>query len=318
MQLKDLIPLLFRNRKVPGDILFRVDAGRKAGLSFGHLFRCHALSSSLQNRFGCRTAFLMRPFQDGMDTARDLGENVMELSSDTLLDLAQFDAALMDLPQGPDPELTKALKGLGKWLVVIDDAGKTVEWANVVLNDSILAENFEYPSEAKQLLGPEYLILNEELEEFRKADKKRGQRPEVLLTFGGSDPTGLTVKILKALGSKKYQGLAFHVVLGPGYKDKEFDQAARSFSGDLKIHRNPESMIKSYATCDLLVCAGGRTLYEAWHLGLDCLPIGSAPHEGLVIQAFLDKGLVAGGLPKWDEQEFIQKFEQVIGKLSAP
>lgn len=314
MPLKDLIPLLFRNEKVPGDILFRVDAGRKAGLSFGHLFRCHALSKVMQRHFGCRTAFLMRPLPDGLETARNLGETVFELSSDAPPDLSEFDAAIIDLPQGPDRDLTEEIRTLGKWLIVIDDAGVPVNWVNVVLNDSILAKEFEYPQQAKLLLGPEYLILDEEFEDFEKKEKAG---PNVLLTFGGSDPTGLTARVVKALGNKDYPGINFHAVLGPGYRDSHFDQAADKFSASLTAHRNPESMIPLYENCDLVVCAGGRTLYEARHLGLDCLPIGSSPHEGRVIQAFLDKGLIKAGLPEWDEQQFVNNFEQGIEKFSG-
>ncbi|MDY7000174.1 MAG: hypothetical protein SVS15_00145 [Thermodesulfobacteriota bacterium] len=260
----------------------------------------------------------MRPYPDGLDAARDLGEDVRRLSlQETQADFSEFEAVVADLPEGPGPELLKALRTSGKWTVVIDDAGNKIDWADVVLNDSILAENFEYPSGSRLLLGLQYLLLNEELEGFKRREKDRASERRVLITFGGSDPIGLTVKVLKAIGLKRYEKTAFNVILGPGYSDGEFKNAARGFRGSLTVHRNPESLLDFFSDCDLLVCAGGRTLYEAWSLGLPCLAVGGTEHESKVISAFLEKNMLLAGVVQWDPDIFFESFERALAGISA-
>ena len=306
MRLSDLIGRIFEGRTRPGHVLFRVDAGRVEGLSYGHLSRCHILSQWLRGNWACAVTFLMFRTPDGIRQARNWGETVMALDREEDLRFPPpADAVFFDLPRGPAASDLNTAVEMGLWTVVIDDGAASVERADVVLNSSILASGLSYPAGARLLLGPRYFIMPDRHDMPNHGTRKGGGIKKVLVTMGGSDPAGLTTKIVQALSTRQWPRADFTVVLGPGFgDDTDVQRAAADFKGPMRIVRNPEDLLDLFVQSDLVICAGGRTIYELWALGVPALAVAGIRHEAEVVRAFLDRGLIKGGLTEWHPERF--------------
>jgi len=311
MLLKDLIACLFEGHGIPKKVFFRVDAGRIEGMSFGHLARCHILSKALKDYWNVETSFVMRNYTEGINNALALDEKVLSIdarNSDWMRSVT--DTIIFDLPTGPLQNELNIAKEKAVWTIILDDLNNKVTWADVVLNSSILAGPTFYPENARLLLGPDYLILNEQFQEVSRKRRKQDGGFSVLITLGGSDLTGLTLNVLKALTKNDYCGFVFNVILGPGFKDNgDIDKVAGCFPDKINVFRNPPDLLPFFVECNLAICAGGRTLYELNALKVPTIAISSIEHEMITIKAFKEKGMILGGLNKWDECDFLKLFE---------
>ena len=148
--LNEWIESLFAGRP-PHKLLFRVDAGRIKGLSFGHLSRCLTLARACRSIFGTRCVFAMRNLAEGVDHALGQGETVWRLDSDgpdeggaaQVVQAARRFAAqtvLTDLPYTDmDWGFLEELNRDGRTTVVLDDFRFANPGADVYHNSSILA-----------------------------------------------------------------------------------------------------------------------------------------------------------------------------------
>ena len=311
MLLKDLIACLFEGHGIPKKVFFRVDAGRIEGMSFGHLARCHILSKALKDYWNVETSFVMRNYTEGINNALALDEKVLSIdarNSDWMRSVT--DTIIFDLPTGPLQNELNIAKEKSIWTVILDDLNNKISRANAVLNSSVLADVSVYPGNARLLMGPEYLILNEQFQEASCKGRKQNNELSVLITLGGSDLTGLTLNVLKALTKNDYCGFVFNVILGPGFKDNgDIDKVAGCFPDKINVFRNPPDLLPFFVECNLAICAGGRTLYELNALKVPTIAISSIEHEMITIKAFKEKGMILGGLNKWDECDFLKLFE---------
>ncbi|MEW5772130.1 MAG: hypothetical protein AB1916_01280 [Thermodesulfobacteriota bacterium] len=308
---------LFADAPRTGRVLFRVDAGRLPGLSFGHLERCHVLAEQLRAEHGSDIALLMRPLADGLARARALGERVA-LPEEWPALLAAADILVMDLPYDPEPEILDAARRAGAFLALLDDTGRDLFPCDAVLNSSLLANPAMYPRARHTLLGPEHFILGPGFAGLRHRGSGDGGPALVLFSFGGSDPAGLTLRTLHALdGLAPFPACRLQVVLGPGFgPTDEVEAALAALPAPGEILRAPRDVAPLFAGCDLAVCAGGRTLYELHALGTPTLALASAPHEEQQVEAFAQRGLIAGGLTCWNDKTFAALFSAQFGRPS--
>lgn len=330
--------LLLEGTGTAGTILFRVDAGRAPGLSYGHLSRCLMLSRELRQR-GTDTALLMGGLPDGVAYARSQGERVLPPTPDALRRTSAR-TLVIDLPYDPEPELLEAARSAGLLLAYLDDTGRSHIAADVVLNSSILATPDMYPLVRMALLGPEHFFMPpEDMALSRRCGGRAtanvpcapvapnapaipsaqsspvttptsDTRPRVALTFGGSDPTGLTGKVLAALADAALP-LSLTVILGPGFANESpIEPLAESLAAT--VVRAPERLLPILCDADLVLCAGGRTLYECTALGLPTLAIASTDNEAAVIAAFLARGMLPAGLAAWDAGLFVRTLRRIL------
>lgn len=232
-----------------------------------------------------------------MDVARALGEDVI-----SAVDVADrwnlvrgADTLVVDVPGGDGALMGQARKA-GLRTVVLDDGGGCAEDVDTVLNYSVLAEGALYPHAARTLLGPDYCILSEEFEGLCRTPPD-GPHCHVLVTFGGADPAGLTVRVATVLEASRLP-LRATVVLGPGIADRTLLRLPDTST--VRYVRNPASLAALMAACDVAVAAGGLTLYELRALGVPTIAIASIEHEAPVVRAFAAKGELVAGLERWD------------------
>jgi spore coat polysaccharide biosynthesis predicted glycosyltransferase SpsG len=290
---KEWIKNLF-DLKPPRRLLFRVDAARIPGLSFGHLARCLILSKIIRETYRSENLFLMRNHPEGINHASRSGEQVTIIPKETpfleerryVLDaFYEFnpDCMVIDLPYTDlDMSYYPILRNHGAKLLFVDDFRFTDPGVDVLLNTSVLAPaktKIQPDGKTTYLLGPEYLIFDEELK--KETPVRKEGLTNVALTFGGSDPTGLTPKVLEALLTEQWPQIFFRVFLGPGYSDcQSIEDLLGNRGQQFGIERNAQSIIPFLRGCDFAVCAGGRTMYELLYLNKKFLPIATSDLEG--------------------------------------
>jgi spore coat polysaccharide biosynthesis predicted glycosyltransferase SpsG len=321
-----LIPQINRTSN---NVLIRVDAGKIWGLSFGHLSRCISIANTVKNLYGLHTHFLMKDFPEGIAFARNSGQNVWILPLGVnkiqekeeilnVIDKFGIGYFINDLPYSDlDTSYFCELRNKGIKIVFLDDNRFVSPDVDVILNSSILAtvNTQKTRNNIRYLLGPDYFIFDS-LPQFRKPEK-RTNNLKVLVTFGGSDPAGLTMKVLRVLSKESFPGVHFEVVLGPGYSDTEQTKKyADTFLKNTIIVCNPSDIYPFFMNCDLVICGGGRTLYELYTLKVPTLAIASIDHEAPVINAFLEQKKLMAGLELWDKKEFLSQLGISIGRVA--
>jgi spore coat polysaccharide biosynthesis predicted glycosyltransferase SpsG len=225
---------------------------------------------------------------------------------------------VLDLPY-PDIDLSyfPVLRHYNCKIFFVDDARFIDPGPDVLLNSSVLAQAMtplRHPAGTKYLLGPDYFILDEK--RLPAPAVMAGGKVNVLLTFGGSDPTGLTRKVLESLLAGAWGQTHFTVVLGPGFREGEAVAALTAArQDDFTVIKNPAALLSLMAASDLTVCAGGRTMYELRCLGKKFLPIASADHEAREIEEFVRLGLVEYGLNQWRAEQFVAALMKMLTGL---
>lgn len=277
-------------------LVFRVDAGKVLGLSFGHLYRCLALERQLRGRCDC--SFVMADYPEGVQVAVSTGSNVQTVSigddEAALHCCRQADIVVCDQPK-PAEQLVVALNAQGVVTVVLDDNGNKPVSAALLVNGSCVEEYLQYPQSMvpqMRLLGPQYCILGEE---FDTALASRlpvaGREPKLVLFMGGSDPTGMTVKIIDALASIGCR-LPLTVALGAGFgAAEEVEHRLSRYKGEYCCIVSPGSIADLLAQADLALLAAGRTAYEAAAMGVPAILLPSIAHEELTAGAFEAAGV---------------------------
>ena len=322
---REWIKSLF-DRQPPRKVLFRVDAGRIPGLSFGHLARCLILSKIVKEFYRSENVFLMRDYAEGINHALQAGETVKILPKEilpldeqtTILSVAnelEPDWMIIDLPYSDlDTSYYPTLRLQGTKILFIDDSRFINPGVDVVLNSSIFApaKTGKFSDEkTTYFLGPEFLIFDEALKDATPIRKE--SIINIILTFGGSDPTGLTKKVLTTLLGEQWPQFFFRVILGPGYADPI--SAITLLNGHEQhfgVEVKPLNIFSFFQGCDFAVCAGGRTMYELYYLDKIYLPIASSDHEAKVIAEFIRRKITSYGLTSWNPTVFIRTFKEML------
>lgn len=155
-------------------------------------------------------------------------------------------------------------------LVTFDDRGTGAEVAD--LNISALVFNKQNSLKGKKILsGMKYLILNEDIESFRRVRKKLNK---ILVTLGGSDTYGVTIDILKLL---KKMDVGATIIIGPSFE--HYKELENLIEDKYVIKMNVPSLIEEFFEYDLAITGGGITPFEAAASGLPCILVANEIHE---------------------------------------
>ena len=324
--LQEWITELF-DRAPPRHVLFRVDAGRVPGLSFGHLSRCLLLGKFIQEHYGCACLFLMRDYEEGIRYASQAGVEVETFPSnitfqfeteEILKAVGEHDSdwLLVDLPyRNLDTSYFISFQKRGGRVLFIDDFRFENPGADIYLNSSILAPaRVQVPIDdrVRYCLGPQYFIFEPLVQ---TVIERNGCHDifTVLLTFGGSDPIGLTQKIVSELLKSEWPDVEFQLILGPGFIEDSADKKLfQKWEERYAIVRQPSDILPYFLESDLVVCAGGRTMYELLHLKKKFIPIATTEIEAEAINEFRRQGLITHGLPSWEATSFIKTVKNFI------
>lgn len=169
-----------------------------------------------------------------------------------------------------DVRHAQKVKAAGIPLATFDDRGTGAALADL----HIAALSFDAKERLagnKVLRGADYLILNPQISDHLRVRDRLGS---ILVTLGGSDTYGVTVKVVQSL---KDMGLAATVVVGPAFM--HMDKLEGALTGAFTLKRGVPSMIEEFSRHDLAITGGGITPFEANASGLPCVVIANETFE---------------------------------------
>jgi len=168
------------------------------------------------------------------------------------------------------------VKALGIPLVTFDDRGPGS--ADADLHIAAMIVDPQEPVAGRRILrGFDYLVLNPEISRFRRLRTGPGS---TLVTLGGADTYGATVKVVKALAAA---GRPATVVVGPAFRYHE--ELANAATPDFVIKDTVPSLIEEFSHHALAITGGGVTPLEACASGLPCIVVANEDFEGPIGRA---------------------------------
>lgn len=200
-----------------------------------------------------------------------------------------------------------------KLLIVDDTAHLPTYNCDLLLNQNAYFPQAAYTDKtsAKLLLGLDYVLLRGEF----RAQKPRTTHNEskaglrLLITMGGSDAENVTGLAVQAATANKYE---FTVILGTASPNKDLVEAQLQGLTQAKLIVSPENMAPLLAEHDLIISAGGTTVWEAAYLGIPNIVIITADNQSGV-ERFAAKGACIN--LGWHKTVTVERLSQEISSL---
>jgi UDP-2,4-diacetamido-2,4,6-trideoxy-beta-L-altropyranose hydrolase len=268
------------------NILLRADASIAMGT--GHVMRCLALAEALQDR-GCQCHFAAAELPEPLVlrlAAAGMEMHPIEAAADVeaaatlrLADRLEVAAAVVDGYQFSTAwRLAFARSGLPV-LALSDDASVVPAGARLVLNAA--APPTANPPGVKLLFGPEYVLLRRDFSRAAKLKpRKLSTRRSILVTFGGTDPAGLTVPVATDLASALDPSVQIDVVIGGGVPaGAEVATRVAAIGFRVQPHIDVANMAPLMLSAGLAVSAAGGTMGELAALGVPAVLVTIADNQ---------------------------------------
>lgn len=293
-------------------------------MGFGHLARCLVLADEARVR-GLEPEFLLYADADGAErvkqasyecTVRQLDAIEAAVSDRDLAD-DSYDVAVADLSHPRffrSPEIAllslSRIRAHSKRLVLVDAlAGQSISARIPNLPvDAIAMPYVGAPSliqeHSQTISGPRYAVVGSS---YRGTEPRtiRESANRVLVTCGGSDPTGLSAVVFDALETIQRK-LVVRVVVGPLFSDalkKTLSSLSAASNHEVSFVESPADLAGHMLWCDVAVAASGLTKYELASTGTPAVLISLGDSDHAVNSAFAKIGCSVdlGAMPAPEE-----------------
>lgn len=151
-------------------------------------------------------------------------------------------------------------------VITFDDCG-----SGGAVSDVNIAPMTFMPLGKNALQSADYLILNKEIDKYRRL---RNKLEKVIVTLGGSDTYGVTLRVVEIL---KSLGKTATVVCGASFEHTE--ALYKLCENDFAVLLSVPSLIEELSKYDLAITGGGITAFECASLGLPNIIIANEAHE---------------------------------------
>lgn len=280
-----------------GTLIIRADASTALGT--GHVMRCLALAQAWQDEGG-RCVFVMAESSPGVEMrvrSEKFGISPLGVSpashedATRLVELACAHRANWIVVDGYrfDVEYQRTLKAAGVKILVVDDGGQCGGYcADLVLDQNLDASDTPYKNRETYthlMLGTSYVLLRREFLEWRKWERETSTlSPRLLVTIGGTDPEGLTGRLVEALANIALPDLAITVVVGRSNSSLiKLQQFVEMTASKVDLVHDPPSMPELMSQSDLAVICAGGTVWELLYMGCATLSYARDEVQGKII-----------------------------------
>lgn len=283
------------------NIIIRTDASYNIGT--GHVMRCLTLAEKLLNR-GCTIEFICRELDGNLcDFIEAKGYKINSLNKS----IAEGDYINPDVDAQDTVQILTGKTQETNWFIVdhysldirweaqirpfvqnimvIDDLADRAHDCNILLDQNLVRDmetryNNLVPKDCHKFLGPSHLLLRPQF--YRQREKLRtrdGRIKNILVFFGGSDQTNETVKALEAIDNLGIHGLTVTVIVGASNPHKDSISTTCSGNQNMLYYCQTENMAELIAKADLVIGAGGVSLWERCFLGAPSITLIVAENQ---------------------------------------
>lgn len=298
-------------------VFIRTDASIQIGS--GHVMRCLTLAKQLQQKnvhvkFICRNIegnLIEFIVQQGFEVCSlpkintslhwDWTKENWKKDAKETIEFIQDEYRVTDLlvvdHYSISSEWEKELRPLVKKIMVIDDLANREHDCDILLdqnyhsNIDIRYQNL-VPKNCVQLLGPNYVLLRDEFFKVQHNIRKRKEKIEnIIVFFGGTDPTGETIKVLAAINKLNIPEIEINVVVGGANpKSNEIEQICNEMI-NVTFHNQVNNMAELMQKADLAIGAGGTTTWERCFMNLPSITVIIAENQRELTESLSEKGI---------------------------
>lgn len=158
--------------------------------------------------------------------------------------------------------------------------------------------------------GPQFLALDPTMEQIKTRKDTFHSELNVLITFGGSDETHATKKIINAFVKKNNTTYSFHIVLGEASEDVFVNGY---YPDNFHFYRSlsHREFLELMNNCDLAVSAGGITAFELAYFGIPSLLYAVDEHQPRNIDSIVRAGsaIAMGNIKLFDAQKLLHEID---------
>ncbi|TWH79361.1 cytidylyltransferase domain-containing protein [Sedimentibacter saalensis] len=290
-------------------IVFRADGYKELGM--GHIYHCLTLAYNLT---GHEVMFVTKEqYTEGVKKIQDSFMPYVLIKSDddfySFLKNWRADVVVNDCLNTEKSYVLK-LKELTKRVITIEDLGNGAEYADAVINalynDDTSPDNYFF--------GEKYVCLRDEFLTNKPKPFSRIVK-NVLVIFGGTDPSNLTLKIYEfALKMHKlYPNVTFNFITGSGY-DVNANDLKTIEEKNIYVLSDVKRISEYMKIADLAFTSQGRTVYELATLGVPSIVLAQNEREQLHTFAQMQNGFLNLGLGKDISLKTLEStFEWLVG-----
>jgi spore coat polysaccharide biosynthesis protein SpsF len=253
--------------RAAGLALVRCDGGGRFG--FGHVKRMLSLARALRDREGVGVMFALNGTDDAEALIQGAGFEVSRVSSATDGDVLREivskqspDILICDMREGANERHLRSLRKTVALLAIVDDGSDRRLAADVAYYPPVpQALRLDWTdSRCAPRIGWEWTLLG--TQNISPVQQSTVPIVPVLVTMGGSDPAGLTLRVARAFASNA-PNLPIRFIVGAGTKHShDVAEQIRKLSTSFEAVEGAENLSLYFAGCQIALCAFGVTACE--------------------------------------------------------
>jgi len=269
-------------------ILLRVDADENLGL--GHLSRCRSLMLEFSRAAQCSFSLVSNEQDVVRNFIPDIDFRLHNLHGS--FDGEHCDIVIVDVPDSAGSERAY-LPGHAGIVACIDDEGPGLSFQDILIRPNLM--NLQKPPEIARdnyWSGRDYIILHPHFRtQAHRNRSEQGNIRRLLVCFGGSDPRGLTVRVIPIL-KKLGRHVEVEIILGASFSRIGDVESAVGNDHRFSLRRNAADMASAFRSTDVALISGGTLLYEACALGIPSVVISQNQSQDTESSFCQSKGAV--------------------------
>ncbi len=289
-------------------LLIRADASTEIGN--GHVMRCLALAQAWQDHGGNVTflcadslppALHERLCDESMTVIQRQGTSGDTTDAQSVIDLAATRSTSLVVVDGYvfGADYQRVLKNADLRVLFLDDNGHAEHYAaDWVLNQNIHADESLYAqreADTQLLLGTRYALLRREFWRWRGWQRTIPDIAQnLLVTMGGADPDNVTLDVLRAIDSiPDADALQIKVIVGASNPHlASLTAFVKKSRLKFEILTNVTNMPELMAWADMVISAGGSTVWELCLLGVPTIALILADNQAALVKALAERNIL--------------------------
>lgn len=284
------------------NIIIRVEGHTEIGL--GHIYRCILLAHNLIEH---NIIFILSEQSDvGILKIRE-SNYPFEIIKDnyeiiSLINKYSCDILINDVLD-TNLEYMELIKSQNIRIVNFEDLGEGAKLADVVIND-LYDKKHELQN---HYWGSDYYCIRDEFL-IAKPSKFNKKVKEILIIFGGTDPSNLTSRLFSIVQSLKNKNIHFTFILGIGYKRGAFlKEKVKTDNLNISIVQDVKLMSTYMSKADIAISSQGRTMLELASMKVPTILIAQNKRELHHEFGYLKNGFINLGLGNAVDDETIKE-----------
>ena len=268
-------------------IAFRVDSSSFIGI--GHIKRCLNIAKELE-KIGIQSIFICRNFTDNnYQDIIESGFKLILLNRPIIIPQENKDETKW-LCVEPDEDANETLNQLSELnckLVFVDHYGICIEWETQIKNNDIklivlddlnrkhntdILVDYSFWKKEKnffnitnndclKLVGKDYMPLSKDFKNI-SPKHKNFLNLTILISFGGFDLEGLTLKTVHALKELNKLNINKVIIISNKYSERKIQELLDTVSFAYQLHISPSSLGFAYAESDICIGSSGVSSFE--------------------------------------------------------